>query len=398
MVRQVRIAPAGDDRRRAAPRRTTVAMIAVAMSLAACADLGTVPTSTPSAGVASPAPGTTAGPGPGDSRSPATPGPTTSGTDPTLPASGAWARLEVDGPAPAAREDHTWTVGEDGRIAYLFGGRDGGKVFDDLWAFDLGAQTWTRVAIRGDAPASRFGHEGVWIPGRGLAVWAGQAGSTFFDDLWLYDPGRGSWQLLPAGGQAPVARYGSCSGVGPDGRLWISHGFTEDGTRFADTRAYDFVARAWTDETPPGLGPFERCLHACWWTSDGRLALLGGQTTGVPALGDLWFLTPGSNGGDSHAWAEAPTQEPPARQLTAIARREALTVMLGGRGFNGRALADTWLLADGATEFVALDTGARAPQARSGAAIVYDTAGDRFVLFGGVGRDVFDDVWELTLS
>jgi hypothetical protein len=315
-----------------------------------------------------------------------------------VPAAGTWARLVVDGPAPAAREDHTWTVAEDGRTAYLFGGRDGGKQFDDLWSFDLQAGTWKKVPFGGDAPAARFGHEGAWIPGRGLAIWAGQAGSTFFDDLWLYEPASGAWRLLPADGQAPVARYGSCSGVGPDGRLWISHGFTEDGVRFADSRAYDLDAARWSDQAPAGDGPVQRCLHVCWWTSDGRLALYGGQTTGVPALGDLWFLAPGTSGAASNAWSPAPEQELAARQLPAVARRAGVTVVVGGRGENRKPLGDAWVVADESPSFQRLEISGDAPAARSGAAMVYDAPGDRMLLFGGLGEDAFDDLWVLTFS
>jgi hypothetical protein len=337
--------------------------------------LGGQPTATTAPGTA----GTTAPPPSGD-----------------VPESGTWALLEVGGPVPGAREDQTWTVGEEGSI-YLFGGRDGSKVFGDVWRFDPAAGTWTRDrGQQGVAPAPRFGHEAAWVPGLGLVVWAGQAGATFFDDLWVYEPDGGTWRELPSGGNAPVARYGSCSGIGPDGRLWISHGFTEDGTRFADTRAYDFATGAWVDETPAGDGPFERCLHACWWTADGRFALYGGQTTGTPALGDLWFLAPGADDAATSTWTEAPAPEPAARNLAAVARRDPLTVMFGGRGLDGEPLDDTWLFADGGPGFVPLDTGAQAPPARSAAAMVYDAAGERFLLFGGVGDDAFDDVWELT--
>ena len=46
---------------------------------------------------------------------------------------------------PAAREDHTWTVDADSHYAYLFGGRDGGKTFDDLWRYDLETATWKKL-------------------------------------------------------------------------------------------------------------------------------------------------------------------------------------------------------------------------------------------------------------
>ncbi len=373
-----------------------LAVALVSSLLAGCSDQGPVtarPASTGGSG--NPASSGSHGPAPsGSALAPstgATPGP-----GPTLPGSGTWAKLELDGPAPTAREDHTWTVDEDGRRAYLFGGRDGGSELDDVWSLDLETEAWTRIPADGMPPSARFGHEGAWIPGRGLAIWAGQAGSTFFDDLRLLDPATGTWQRLPSGGEAPVARYGSCSGVGPDGRLWISHGFTEDGTRFADTRAYDFVSGTWREEAPPGEGPFERCLHACWWTADGRFVLYGGQTTGTPALGDLWFLTPGPGGAPTSTWTEAPPPEPAARNLAAVARRDHFTIMFGGRGLDGQPLADTWLLAGGASGFTPLDTGGHGPPARSGGAMVYDSARDRFLLFGGVGRDAFDDAWELT--
>ena len=96
----------------------------------------------------------------------------------------------------------------------------------------------------------------------------------------------------------PEARYGSCASLGPDGRLWISHGFTQDDGRFADTRAYDFATGQWTDMTPAGDGPIKRCLHDCFWSSDGqRLILYGGQTTGVAALDDIWAYDLASSAG-----------------------------------------------------------------------------------------------------
>ena len=120
---------------------------------------------------------------------------------------------------------------------------------------------------------------------------------------------------LPATGAAPVARYGSCAAIGPDGRLWISHGFTQEQSRFSDTRAYDFASGTWTDETPAGPRPVERCLHGCWWTDAGELALYAGQTTGVTALDDRWILRDGawSTGGGSAAAGAQPVRASAAR-------------------------------------------------------------------------------------
>lgn len=298
----------------------------------------------------------------------------------------AWSPIDVG--APPAREDHTWTVDGDGRFAYLFGGRDGATAFGDTWAYDLATDSWSQLRPASSPPA-RFGHEAVWVDGVGLVVFAGQAGSTFFGDLWAFEPERNSWSELPAAGSAPTPRYGSCAGLGPDGRLWISHGFTSDGARFSDTRAYDFATGAWADETPADGRPVERCLHGCWWTDDGHLALFAGQTTGVTALDDRWTLVDG-------AWGSVDGEPPPARNLYARSRLDGATLIFGGQGIDGGFLADLWVLADGVADAQPLQAANDGPAGRAGAELIRDVAGGRVLLFGGRSEEgVLDDMWAL---
>jgi hypothetical protein len=303
-----------------------------------------------------------------------------------------WRELSPPG-GPAAREDATWTVGGDGSVAYLFGGRAGASLFNDLWAYDLATDSWETVAATG-APPPRFGHNAAWVEGTGLVVFAGQGVGGFFNDLWAFDPGAGSWRQLPAAGAAPVPRYGSCAALGPDGRLWISHGFTSELARFDDTRAYDFATGTWTDESPPGTAPIQRCLHGCWWT-DGELHLYGGQTDGVVALGDWWTLS-GATGSGTAAWAEVPIGGSglPARNLYALTAYRGGHLVFGGQALDASYLADAWLI-DHEGAPAAAPSG---PSGRSGAEMVTDEGRDRVLLFGG--RDAsshFGDVWELTV-
>ncbi|HET8778318.1 MAG TPA: kelch repeat-containing protein [Candidatus Limnocylindria bacterium] len=296
--------------------------------------------------------------------------------------------MELSVDAPAAREDHTWTADGDGHMAYLFGGRDGATAFGDLWAYDLDSDEWAQIDV-GPGPEARFGHEAAWVDGVGLVVFGGQAGSAFFSDLWAFWPPDSTWRQLPASGDAPVARYGTCAAVGPDGRLWISHGFTADGSRFADTRAYDFGAETWTDETPDGAAPIERCLHGCWWTDDGALALYAGQTTGVTALGDRWLLSGG-------AWTEVEGTLPPERNLYARARLDGATLVFGGQALDGGYLADMWLLVDGEADALPIAPAGPVPPGRAGAEMIHDAAHGRVLLFGGRDGDgARNDMWEL---
>jgi hypothetical protein len=356
---------------------------AVAILLAACA----ASPSAPGTANGSPAP-TVAVSDPGMQRTP--------GASATPPGRG-WRVVALHGAGPRAREDHTWTLAPDGAVAYLFGGRTGsGAALDDLWAFDMAAGSWEPINTAG--PPARFGHNAAWVDGVGLVIFAGQSDAAFYNDLWAFDPGAEHWSKLPSRGDRPVARYGSCAAIGPDGRLWISHGFTSEGTRFADTRAYDFTTGTWTDETPVGERPVERCLHGCWWTGDGRLALYAGQTTGVPALGDLWQLTLGPRQGTS-TWSmlDHGQRWPAARQLYGSARWGKGTIIFGGRDLDGDYLSDAWLIDDrGTARKLRLDGGL--PPARSGAELIADPSHDRLLLFGGRDGDVaMDDLWELRL-
>ena len=78
-------------------------------------------------------------------------------------------------------------------------------MYDDLWTYSLATGAWAQVTPSGASPAARFGHNAVWASGIGLVIFAGQAGSDFFNDLWAYDPGSNAWRQLPASGAIPVA-------------------------------------------------------------------------------------------------------------------------------------------------------------------------------------------------
>jgi Galactose oxidase, central domain len=360
-------------------RSSTVVLVVVVTALAACA-------SAPPATVAPPgSPGVSSSPS--EQPPPSTPASEAPSAAPSSPPL-AWTQLDA-AQGPAAREDHTWTLDPDAGIAYLFGGRDGATVHGDTWAFDLATDTWTRLEPPTSPPA-RFGHEAAWVDGHGVVIFAGQAGTTFYGDLWAFDPEAGTWSQLPASGDPPVPRYGSCAAVGPDGRLWISHGFTEDGNRFADTRAYDFASGAWTDETPSGEVPVLRCLHGCWWTDDGDLALYAGQTTDITSLDDRWLLADG-------AWSVVDGQLPPARNLYARTRIDGGTLVLGGQALDGSYLGDLWLLADGSADAGPVEpVGDGPPAGRAGAELIGDADRDRVLLFGGRTADgALNDLWSL---
>ena len=290
--------------------------------------------------------------------------------------------------SPAAREDHTWTVDGEGRFAYLFGGRDGAQTFADLWRFDLETDTWKKLSPPGQGPGARSGHSAVWLEGHGLIIFAGQRGTDFFGDLWSYDPAQGSWTKLPAGGSPPKARYGSCMIVGPDRRLWISHGFTFAG-RFDDTRAYNLRTGRWTSIAPDGRRPGARCLHECFTTTDGQLVLFGGQDADDPALGDLWKMR------DDGGWRQVVEPRPQARRLYALAETSGQAWIFGGSGQDDSRLDDLWRVDRETLRSERVRLAGLSPPARDAATLIADLVRGRLLLFGGQDGKARSDLWQL---
>jgi hypothetical protein len=371
-------------------RASNLALLSIAVLLPAV--LGIAPASGQS-----PSPG--ASPPPSGAPSPVPSGaPVTSAAPSAVPGTRlgpgipvAWVALDAAG--PAARGDHTLTVDGTGSAAWLFGGRDGRRTFGDLWRLDLATDAWERVEPPGDRPPERFGHSATWVPGLGLVIFGGQAGATFFADLWAFDPDARTWTALPGDGRPPEPRYGTCAALGPDGRLWISHGFTGSG-RFDDTRAWHPSEGRWARVAREGDVPVERCLHACLWSLDGRLLLLGGQTNGVASLGDLWALDPIAD-----AWTRLPDPPPGPRRLVALGTDgPGAAWLFGGSDERDRPLADLWQWDLGTLAWTRIVAeGESGPGARSSAAIVADAARGRLLLFGGEGREGrLADLWALT--
>jgi N-acetylneuraminic acid mutarotase len=299
-----------------------------------------------------------------------------------------WRKVAA-GDGPPAREDHTWTVDTEGRFAYLFGGRSGDREFSDLWRYDLARDSWKKISPKGATPEPRFGHNAVWVDDYGMVVFAGQRGVDFFDDLWAFDPQAKRWRELPAKGQVPKRRYGSCMVVGPDGRLWISHGFTFAG-RFDDTRAYNLKSKRWAVITPTGRKPGERCLHECFTTTAGDLVLYGGQDNGSFALGDLWSM--GREGEwDRH---DDPMAQP--RRLYGVTEAGGYAYVFGGAGVDNAELADLWRVNRETLEFERVSVDGSHPAGRYAGSLITDAERGRLLLFGGeAASGTRSDVWEL---
>ncbi|HEY0071381.1 MAG TPA: kelch repeat-containing protein, partial [Chloroflexia bacterium] len=326
------------------------------------------------------------------------PTPTTealSTSTPPPPSPGGWSMLTASAGGPAPRYDHTLVADPEKRQLVMFGGRGSGT-FGDTWIFDLGKEEWREV--EGEGPPARFGAGAVYDgANRRVLLVMGQGESGFFNDVWAFDLEKEAWTELKPNHVAddePRPRYGQSAALHGDGRVLISHGFSDQG-RFDDTWAFDPGTTKWVNVTPKsGPIPLKRCLHELAYDpQDDLLLMFGGCSSGFGPCpqGDLWALDLTSG-----TWTELQPQgeKPSARSNPSMAYdpdRRAI-FLFGGKSERG-PVSDTWVytLAGDAWSTVESEI---SPSPRSSQGTAYDQGQRRVYIAGGETSDGPDmEVW-----
>ena len=314
---------------------------------------------------------------------------------------GGWAQLSAMNAGPAARYDHSAIVDPVRQQLVVFGGR-GGSVFGDTWIFDFATRLWREVT--GAGPNARFGHGAVYDAAqRRMIIVMGRNGG-FFNDVWAFDLDAETWSPLKANGVSPDAprpRYGQSAALDGQGRVLISHGFSDLG-RYDDTWAFDPGSVQWINLTPTtGPKPLKRCLHELAYDAAlNRLLLFGGCSSGYGPCpqGDLWAFDLQNN-----TWSElTPDGSTPSARTNPRMMYDTLNkniFLFGGNTASGLN-AETWRYEPTANRWTLLADGTgMSPSARSSHAGSYDAQGGRAVIFGGNATGgASADLWEWRLS
>ena len=129
---------------------------------------------------------------------------------------------------PSQRAGHSMiAVGDN---IYLFGGRFGGIIYNDLYLYNtskicssnqeihsinniiisLDSNQWSRVNATGDIPSERVGCS-LDMAGRSdnpfLVLWGGTNGKFVFDQLYLFNIPEKKWYLVNSTQNTPESRY-----------------------------------------------------------------------------------------------------------------------------------------------------------------------------------------------
>jgi hypothetical protein len=308
-------------------------------------------------------------------------------------ASSEWSWRELTpsaGVFPEPRRNGTAIYDPVGQRIVIFGGTGTGGLLNDLWAFDLKGRAWSRLEALGTVPEPRLGHNAVYDPiGHQMVLWAGQQGGRFFNDTWTLSLTTLRWTAVSPSTK-PKARYGSVSVFDPAQRGLVQFaGFTEEGSRFQDSQIFSLDSLQWRDVTPGGIKPQVRCLHtAAFRPTSRRMIVYGGQRSGQ--LDDLWEFDLSSN-----TWSELTPASRPAGRFFAssFVDGEGRFLVFGGNTSAGN-VNETWSYDFDSGSWSRLEIPGGPPE-RNGMMGAYIPDEDRFVIFGGTGARLYNDVWEL---
>ncbi|KAI0512305.1 hypothetical protein KFK09_012944 [Dendrobium nobile] len=154
-----------------------------------------------------------------------------------------WSHVEVKGDVPAARSGHT--VIRAGSILILFGGQDTkGRKLNDLHMFDLKSSTWLPLHYTGAGPSPRSNHVSALYDDRFLFVFGGQSKSRILNDLYSLDFETMVWSKIKIKGHHPSPRAG-CSGILCGNRWYIVGGGSKK-KRYAETLVFDVSKVEWS--------------------------------------------------------------------------------------------------------------------------------------------------------
>ena len=307
-----------------------------------------------------------------------------------------WVQLHPEGDPPVARSNAAAVYDPAGHRVVLFGGLRAGGDLNDVWELGLAPLAWRKITPdSGPAPDTRWSHNAVYDPaGRRMLVWSGRHLGDFFNDVWAFDLDGNTWSRFSPETR-PASRYGTAAVFDlRRGRLVSFAGFTDLG-RFDDTWAFDPAASVWTEiSTDPR--PLARCLHTAAYDPVGyRMLMFGGQGGGN-ALNDLWSLDL-----DTGAWSDITPESGPGGRTFAASVYDPGShqfVIFGGAGIGGlgERSPDTWAFDLAAGTWSLLQPEGAAPEPRSGAAAVYIEGENRALFIGGAKEvGLLNEVWAL---
>lgn len=195
----------------------------------------------------------------------------------------AWTQLSPTGGPPVARTNHAAYYDDSTDRIYVHGGQASGPTLrDDIWRYDVAANTWTDVTPL-TRPGARHSHAFAreqHAVGAALAVLFGGTDAGGLDaETWSWDPSTELFTIL-APATSPSARSGHAMSVtnNPTKEVILFGGSTNLVGPVLSSETWRWNGTTWTLLTPTTV-PAARFNHGMLFDDDVRvIRMLDGQT------------------------------------------------------------------------------------------------------------------------
>ena len=255
--------------------------------------------------------------------------------------SGRWVEL-CDSCSPLARSNAVSWVDSSGK-AYIFGGTNGTKHFNDLWEYipstEHGAGKWLELCDS-CSPSGRSDSVS-WIDSNGsVYIYGGTDGKTYFNDLWKYTSPNisdtlGKWLEL-CNTCLSSGRSGSIVWVDNIGSAYLYGG--ENGIHNFN-ELWKYANGIWTHIINSTFSPSYRTGSLVWTDNSGNAYIYGGQLYNSYNTyfyyNDLWKYSPSVGSNNIRQWERLCVNCLPAeRSGSALWKDNANVYIFGGK--NGK--------------------------------------------------------------
>jgi hypothetical protein len=286
---------------------------------------------------------------------------------------------EIDAIPPVRQ---LFAMAETSGKIYVHGGSTGGsgnEVLSDFWSYAIAGDQWVKLSPSGTPPTARSGH-GMIESGGDLYLFGGiDSNPTRLNDLFKYDISANSWTTLSPTGGPPSARnlYGDL--VEKDGVIYLFGG--NDGAKDGETWSYTVSTNTWAN-LAPGASPTARDSHAMTIDkTNGVIYMFGGNTGSLD--GNTWSYDISLN-----TWTNLSAATPPgARQNHSIVIDSTFTTiyLYGGQDAGGDDF-ETWAYSISGNSWTEFDPNAD-PFIEPGSKMIIND--NELILFGGGFNDLF---------
>jgi hypothetical protein len=310
--------------------------------------------------------------------------------------SNTWTDMDPQGSKPSERYTQAMAYDATHEVVILYGGY---PFKDDTWVYNLTSNTWTNMNPQGSTPGDRWRSAMVYDTIHEVSIlFGGRDGSGPKDDTWVYNITNNSWTKMNCTTK-PGARseHSMVYDLTYNVVILFGGGSVSEG-RKADTWVYNLTSNTWTNMNPQGNKPDAMSQYGMIYDAVHELTVIFGGFDSNEFKSDTWVYNLGAN-----MWTDMNPQGsvPVARSSFGMVYDAVheVAVLFGGSSDSGMR-DDTWMYNLTSNTWTDTNPQGSKPSARWATGMVYDTAQEVAILFGGNSGSPLatDDTWAYNLK